>query len=197
MRYARIALSLAVGVLAMQTACDLPSSPTDSPEAQLSVSLASPQMAQLGEFIFDDENLSINRNQSCASCHDPEWGGTGPDPYINAHGAVYEGSIPGRFGDRKPPSSAYATVSPVLQLAKDGFAGGNFWDGRATGEKLGNPAADQAQGPFRNPMEQALPDVACVVYRVSVASYAPLYHQVFPGNTLGLITFPGKYGSAV
>jgi cytochrome c peroxidase len=44
--------------------------------------------------------------------------------------------------------------------------GGNFWDGRATGEKLGNPAADQAQGPFLNPVEQALPDSACVVYRV-------------------------------
>jgi len=26
------------------------------------------------------------------------------------------------------------------------FVGGNFWDGRATGEKLGNPATDQAQG---------------------------------------------------
>jgi cytochrome c peroxidase len=39
-------------------------------------------------------------------------------------------------------------------------------DGRATGEKLGNPAADQAQGPFLNPVEQALPDSACVVYRV-------------------------------
>jgi len=46
------------------------------------------------------------------------------------------------------------------------FIGGNFWDGRATGEKLGNPAADQAQGPFLNPKEQALPNAACVVYRV-------------------------------
>ena len=45
------------------------------------------------------------------------------------------------------------------------FVGGNFWDGRATGEKLGNPAADQAQGPFLNPVEQGLPDAACVVYQ--------------------------------
>jgi cytochrome c peroxidase len=44
--------------------------------------------------------------------------------------------------------------------------GGNFWDGRATGEVLGNPAADQALGPFLNPAEQALPDSACVVWRV-------------------------------
>lgn len=122
---------------------------------------------QLGESIFFDENLSINQNQSCASCHGPEVGWTGPDEAINIAGTVYEGSIPVRFGDRKPPSSAYATFSPVFHQNKKGqFVGGNFWDGRATGEKLGNPAADQAQGPFLNPVEQALPDSACVVYRV-------------------------------
>ena len=122
---------------------------------------------QLGKSIFFDDNLSINQNQSCAVCHAPEWGWTGPDSGINAGGAVYEGSIPGRFGDRKPPSSAYATQSPIFGADKKGmFIGGNFWDGRATGEKLGNPAADQAQGPFLNPKEQALPDSACVVYRV-------------------------------
>ena len=114
---------------------------------------------QLGKSIFFDDNLSINQNQSCAACHAPEMGWTGPDEVINAHGAVYEGSILGRFGDRKPPSAAYATLSPIFYMDKKGlFVGGNFWDGRATGEKLGNPAADQAQGPFLNPKEQALPD---------------------------------------
>ena len=122
---------------------------------------------QLGKSIFFDQNLSINQNQSCAACHAPEVGWTGPDESINLHGAVYEGSIPGSFGDRKPPSSAYATQSPILHfLRKQMWVGGNFWDGRATGEKLGNPAADQAQGPFLNPMEQALPDPASVVCRV-------------------------------
>jgi cytochrome c peroxidase len=122
---------------------------------------------QLGKSIFFDDNLSINQNQSCAACHAPESGWTGPDSATNAGGSVYEGSIPGRFGDRKPPSAAYATLSPIFHQDKDGlFEGGNFWDGRATGEKLGNPAADQAQGPFLNPKEQALPDSACVVYRV-------------------------------
>jgi len=121
---------------------------------------------QLGKSIFFDINLSINQNQSCASCHDPAWGWTGPDSAINAGGSVYEGSILGRFGDRKPPTSAYATPSPVFFNDKGTFTGGNFWDGRATGETLGNPAADQALGPFLNPVEQALPDSACVVYRV-------------------------------
>ncbi|MDH5373419.1 MAG: cytochrome-c peroxidase, partial [Acidimicrobiia bacterium] len=126
---------------------------------------------QLGKSIFFDETLSVNGNQSCASCHGPEVGWTGADSDINAGGAVYEGSIAGRFGDRKPPSSAYATVSPIFHMDKKGlYIGGNFWDGRATGEVLGNPAADQALGPFLNPMEQGLPDSACVVYEVCAAT---------------------------
>lgn len=146
----------------------------------------------LGKSIFFDENLSINSNQSCASCHGPDFGWTGPLSDINMHGAVYEGSIPGRFGNRKPPSSAYATPSPILHFEIEKkealFIGGNFWDGRATGEKLGNPAADQAQGPFLNPLEQALPDNACVVYRVCNATYPITLDQVFPESCA--IDFP-------
>jgi cytochrome c peroxidase len=137
---------------------------------------------ELGKAIFFDQNLSINNNQSCAACHGPGAGWTGPDPGINAAGAVYEGSIPGSFGDRKPPSSAYATPSPILHYVIEKkealFIGGNFWDGRATGEKLGNPAADQAQGPFLNPLEQALPDAAAVVSRICASYYAGLFTQV-------------------
>lgn len=125
---------------------------------------------QVGKSIFFDQHLSINQNQACAACHSPEVGGTGADPQFNVGGSVYEGSVAGRFGARKPPASAYAALSPVFHFrVEEGetlFVGGNFWDGRATGEKLGNPAADQAQGPFLNPLEQALPDSACVVYRV-------------------------------
>ena len=94
----------------------------------------------LGRKIFFDQSLSLNNNQSCATCHGPSAGWTGPDTAINQAGAVYEGSIPGAFGDRKPPSSAYATQSPILHVdAKGVFVGGNFWDGRATGERLGSP----------------------------------------------------------
>ncbi|NIP83185.1 MAG: cytochrome C, partial [Actinobacteria bacterium] len=111
---------------------------------------------------------------------------------INADGAVYPGSIEGRFGNRKPPSSAYATLPPVFDFTRQGggvFVGGNFWDGRATGERLGNPAADQAQGPFLNPVEQGLRDEACVVYRVSTSNYGALYRQVF-GDDIDDIEFP-------
>ena len=145
---------------------------------------------QLGKAIFFDEDLSINRDQSCATCHAPQVGWTGPLSDINASGAVYEGSISGRFGDRKPPSAAYATLSPIFYQDKKGlFVGGNFWDGRATGEKLGNPAADQAQGPFLNPKEQGLPDSACVVYRVCEAGYPVAFGDVWGVNACG-ITWP-------
>jgi cytochrome c peroxidase len=136
---------------------------------------------KLGKRIFFDEQLSINANQSCAACHADNVGWTGPLSNINAHGAVYEGSIAGRFGNRKPPSSAYATLSPVFHYwEREGlFIGGNFWDGRATGEKLGNPAADQALGPFLNPLEQALYTPSDVVVRICSGSYADLFTSVW------------------
>jgi cytochrome c peroxidase len=146
--------------------------------------------ARLGKAIFFDQNLSLNRNLSCASCHDPAVGFTGPISAINLHGAVYEGSIAGAFGNRKPPSSAYTTMSPILHVDKKGaWVGGNFWDGRATGAKLGIPAADQAQGPFLNPAEQALPDSACVVYRVFTGGYGADFEAAWGAGSRS-ITWP-------
>ena len=139
----------------------------------------------LGKRIFFDTHLSINRSQSCATCHAPAVGWTGPDDMINKGGAVYAGSMHERFGDRKPPSSAYSTGSPVLHnQQKDPkkeavFVGGHFWDGRATGERLGSAAAEQAQGPFVNPVEQALPSAACVVHRVCNGAYWALARAVW------------------
>jgi cytochrome c peroxidase len=139
----------------------------------------------LGKLLFFDRNLSLNGNQACSSCHLPAAGWSGDDSATNAHGAAYQGSVEGRFGNRKPPSAAYATPSPVLHFAKDEgeivFAGGNFWNGRATGERLGNPAADQAQGPFLNPVEQALADQACVVFKACLG-HAAMLDRVWPGS---------------
>lgn len=149
------------------------------------VAFALTTFEDLGKSIFFDDNLSIDGNQSCAACHGPEAGWTGPDPFINAYGAVYEGSIAGRFGNRKPPSSAYTTPSPILHYVIEKkaalFIGGNFWDGRATGESLGSPAAEQAQGPFLNPLEQALPDAAAVINGICASEYVGLFTQVCGG----------------
>ena len=59
------------------------------------------------------------------------------------------------------------------------FSGGNFWDGRATGEILGSPAAEQAKGPFLNPMEQALPNAAALVNLVCTS---PAYGEMFTAD---------------
>ncbi len=150
-------------------------------------------VAQVGGRIFRDRNLSLLRNQSCASCHDADWGFTAPNSGINGHGSVMFGSVRSRFGNRKPPSAAYATPSPVLFFDDvDGtYVGGNFWDGRATGARLGSPAAEQAQAPFLNPVEQGLPDRACVVYRISKAAYAAEYIRAF-GQQITRIQFPAN-----
>ena len=135
---------------------------------------------ELGARIFKDQALSQNQNQSCASCHSKDTGGTGGDYWVNAHGAVYEGSVSGRFGNRKPPATTYATLAPRLDYEPSkGFIGGNFWDGRATGWTLGSPAAEQAQGPFLNPVEQGLPNATALVHRVCRSTYGELFRSVW------------------
>jgi cytochrome c peroxidase len=144
-------------------------------------------LEQLGKHLFFDK-ISSPDSMSCADCHDPKVGFTGPNPGINKHGAVYRGAVPYRFGNRKPPSAAYATFSPALHYETDIsgemiFIGGNFWDGRATGDILGNPAADQAQGPFLNPVEHNNYDKAAVVMQVASSKYAGLFEEVWgPGS---------------
>jgi cytochrome c peroxidase len=150
---------------------------------------------ELGKALFFDQNLSLNGNQSCAACHAPNVGWTGPDSAINAHGTVYEGSIPGAFGDRKPPTSAYGGESPVLYYDEEegAWVGGMFWDGRATGWRLGDPLAEQAQGPFLNPKEQALASPADVISIVQASSYVDLFAEQCPGsNTSALYDCIGR-----
>ena len=139
----------------------------------------------LGKKMFFDANLSSPPGQSCAFCHDPSAGWTGLDSEINAHGAVYEGAQAGRFGNRKPPSAAYTGSSPDLYYDKeeDVFIGGMFWDGRASGWRLGDPIAEQAQGPFLNPLEQNLAGSLTVVAAVKDSDYAGLFEEVWgPGS---------------
>jgi cytochrome c peroxidase len=139
---------------------------------------------QLGKLIYFDTTLSNPSGQACASCHGPSVGFTGPVSSINAGGAVYPGAIPHRFGNRKPPAASYA-FGPVLHYdaAEEVWVGGTFWDGRASGWRLGDPLAEQAQGPFLNPVEQNLAGPEDVCYAIQFGSYAPLFEQVWgPGS---------------
>jgi cytochrome c peroxidase len=135
---------------------------------------------QLGKNIFFDK-ISVPANKTaCADCHGSSVGFTGPDELINKHGSVYPGAN-GSFGNRKPPSAAYATFSPVFyyDAATLSFVGGNFWDGRATGERLGSPSAEQALGPFLNPAEHAVPDALAVLKIIEKSKYISQWKKVW------------------
>src|SRR5512146_3253941 len=66
------------------------------------------KLSFLGQKLFFDTSLSGPPGQSCADCHAPAAGFTGPDEKVNRGGAVYPGAVHERFGNRKPPSAAYA-----------------------------------------------------------------------------------------
>jgi cytochrome c peroxidase len=139
---------------------------------------------ELGKALFFDK-ISSPKSQSCADCHAESVGWTGPVAGNNVTGSVYRGAVPQRFGNRKPPSSGYATFAPLFHYDAGAgeFVGGNFWDGRATGWVLGNPAADQAMGPFLNPVEQNMPSKQAVCEAVAKSKYAGMFAVVWgPGS---------------
>ena len=139
------------------------------------------QVRVLGELLLFDKNLSVNRNEACSFCHMPDTDFTGPISILNQTTVAYPGSVRQRFGHRKPQSYTYAPFYPVLQYnqTQQDFYGGNFWDLRATGYKLQNPAAEQAQGPPVDPNEMGFADSACVVHRLSQSSYRRLFETVW------------------
>ncbi|KZD06934.1 MAG: methylamine utilization protein MauG [Thalassospira sp.] len=116
--------------------------------------------AALGEALYFDTNLSKNRTQACASCHEPTTGFRDPRSEI-AHGAYSLGDDGASLGDRNAPMAAYAKFAPDFHFKEDGTpVGGQFWDGRA------KDLAEQAGGPPLNPVEMGMPDKATVVARL-------------------------------
>src|SRR3981189_391093 len=194
MKIQRAILLIAAAALAVATGADAPGagerSATLSPKALQEIAkveaeidrieartierLAAPpdnqvqQIELLGKLMLYDKQLSVYRNEACTFCHMPETGFTGPVSELNRTTAAYPGSLRTRFSDRKPQSHAYAPLSPVLHYnrGQGDLVGGNFWDMRATGRRLGNPAAEQAQGPPTNPGEVGLRGLAWAVHPV-------------------------------
>jgi cytochrome c peroxidase len=117
-------------------------------------------LAALGRALFHDPNLSEQRSQSCATCHDPEHGFV--DTRANAvGGAVSLGADGHSLGRRNTPSIAYAAHVPASGTDADGATrGGLFLDGRA------QDLAAQAAGPIFDPREMALPGPTALLARV-------------------------------
>lgn len=146
--------------------------------------LAAPTLTdleKLGRHIYMDKDLSLNSSQSCATCHHQNYGFADPtnsrDPYNTMVSLGDDGVAK---GGRNAPTAAYAGYSPILGLTADGaWQGGMFWDGRATGDTLGDPLAEQAQGPPLNPVEMNMPSKEAVVERVAAANYAAQFIKLF------------------
>jgi len=160
----------------------------------------------LGELMLFDKNMSPGRNEACTSCHMPYAGWSGPIPSVNLTMIAYPGTVHYRAGKRTAQRHTYAPFFPVLQFNQEQqlFFGGNFWDSRATGYRLRNPDAEQAQGPPVDTQEMGFPDTACVAFRLSQAVYKPLFELLwgegsldikFPNNTESICETPG--GAAV
>lgn len=145
----------------------------------------------LGEQLFSDVNLSLNRSQSCSTCHNPDHGFI--DDRVNGS-SVNDQSPPVSLGDdgvsladRNAPTAAYAAFSPDFNLGTreraesqnnvadyEGYLGGQFWDGREA------DLAGQAGGPPTNPLEMGMPDIESVVARLKEDSdYVESFEALF------------------
>lgn len=157
----------------------------------------------LGKTEIYDVNLSPLKDIACATCHVPYTGFRGQSSFFNATTASQPGGVPitnatppepnYRFSARNPQSYAYAPFSPILHYnaTQNSFYGGNFWDMRATGVTLDNPAAEQAEGPPVNPVEMGNPDSACVVWKASQSEYASLITSIWGAQSFA-ITWPSN-----
>jgi cytochrome c peroxidase len=145
----------------------------------------------LGKLMNFDENISPFKNRACGFCHMPYAGFSGPIPSVNLTMVAYPGSMGYRAGKRTAQRYTYAPYFPVLNYnqTQGVFAGGNFWDSRATGYLLGSPDAEQAQHPPVDTQEHALPDTACIAFRLTTAVYRPLFETVWGAGSLN-IAFP-------
>src|ERR1700732_2582481 len=160
----------------------------------------------LGGLLNFDENMSPFRNRACSFCHMPYAGFSGPIPSVNLTMVAYPGSFQYRAGKRTAQRYTYSPRFPVLHLngiknpgVGGVFTGGNFWDGRSTGFLLQSPDAEQAQHPPVDTQEHALPDTACIAWRISEVAYRPLFELVWgadfdinwPSNTEQICSTPG------
>jgi cytochrome c peroxidase len=129
----------------------------------------------LGQILFFDKNLSNNRTQSCATCHNPNNGFVD-----NRENGVSKMASMGdnnkSIGDREAPTASYARFSPAFHFdeKKQKYIGGQFWDGRAA------TLEDQAGGPPLNPDEMGMASKKEVISRIKenelyVSSFKNLY----------------------
>lgn len=138
---------------------------------------------KLGESLFFDANLSLDRKTSCATCHDPEKGFVdarfsepGKDQTVFIHGAFSVGDDDISLGGRNAPTASYAQFSPTFGEENGVYKGGQFHDGRAA------TLQDQAMRPPLDSAEMMMPDKGSVIDRIEenadyIAAFKALYAE--------------------
>ena len=118
---------------------------------------------RLGERLYFENALSVNRTQSCNTCHNILDGGAGTDKLKTAIGAL------GTIGKRNTPSTWNA-----------GFQTSQNWDGSA------KTLAEQAKSPILNKQEMALGSEKEAVKRLRRAGYKKEFKAAFPEQARAL-----------
>ncbi|MEL6642726.1 MAG: cytochrome c peroxidase [Pseudomonadota bacterium] len=131
-------------------------------------------LEDLGRTLFHDVNLSANRTQSCATCHDPA------TAFADPRGMASTGDDGVSLGDRNAPTASYAALVPPFHRDEDGnWVGGQFRDGRATG------LAEQAAGPPLAAGEMGMPDKPAILARLKEDPYyVETFAALFSGDIL-------------
>ncbi|QET05092.1 cytochrome B6 [Cupriavidus pauculus] len=139
-----------------------------------------PALVALGRRVFFDARLSMPRGQSCASCHDPARAFAATLPASTP--GVTQGSRPGHFSLRNPPSLLYVRYVPRRHFYQDDDApaaspfGGLFADGRA------DTLAEQVRGPLLDPNEMNNGTPAGLLRNINGTDLAPVLAAQFgPG----------------
>ncbi|WP_419659452.1 cytochrome c551 peroxidase [Desulfosarcina variabilis str. Montpellier] len=142
-------------------------------------------LERLGMRLYNDKNLSYNGTQSCRNCHHHFAGFADITNHVSPEvNMVSTGADGVSKGGRNAPSAAYAGFSPQLSDDSGQWVGGMFWDGRADGSTLGDPLAEQAQGPPLNPVEMNMPSKEAIIQVIRDSGYVNLWNRVFGAGSL-------------
>jgi cytochrome c peroxidase len=117
-----------------------------------------PAQIMLGKMLYYEPDLSINRTQSCNSCHPLDGRLAGADNLVHSAGAL------GTIGIRNAPTTLNA-----------GFQISQFWDGRA------DDLAEQSKGPILNVLEMGMPHIDFCLKRMKQSErIRQAFHAAFP-----------------
>jgi cytochrome c peroxidase len=129
----------------------------EPPEDPTNKYAGDPDAELLGHYVFYETAISGNGEVSCASCHDPEHGFSGPEPL----------AIEGILGEEHP--TARHTPGLLNVAYNDWF----FWDGRV------DTLWGQAIGPMEHPVEMGGSRLQLAHYVYDTPQVKQAYEKIF------------------